>query len=65
MQRDSWQAALKFKTSAATIINDLGRQIQTLRGYEAFSYLDMDSIDTWRRAQAKWLATTIGSTLKV
>jgi hypothetical protein len=44
MQRDSWQAALKFKTSAATIINDLGRQIQTLRGYEAFSYLDIENI---------------------
>ncbi len=41
-QREAWQAVLKFKTSAGNLVSELQRRIQTLSGYSAFSYLDLD-----------------------
>ncbi|MFW5785109.1 MAG: DUF6079 family protein [Chitinispirillaceae bacterium] len=43
-QRDAWQAALKFKTSAAALVSELQYKMQTLSGYSAFSYLDLDEL---------------------
>ena len=49
-QRDTWQAVLKFKASASTIVSEIGRQIQALSGYSAFSHFDLENVSLKCRA---------------
>lgn len=44
-QRDIWQAVLKFKTSGASLINELDHKIKALSGFSAFSNFDFDNIN--------------------
>ncbi|HEX3020273.1 MAG TPA: DUF6079 family protein [Chitinispirillaceae bacterium] len=41
-QGDIWQSILKFKTSGATLINELDRKIKTLSGFSAFNNFNFD-----------------------
>ncbi|MFP4164964.1 MAG: DUF6079 family protein [Chitinispirillaceae bacterium] len=45
-QRDAWQSALKFKTTAASFISELQGKVRTLSGYSAFSYLDLEELNS-------------------
>lgn len=45
LQRDIWQAVLKFKTSGTSLISELDRKIKSLSGFSAFSDFDFDNIN--------------------